>query len=843
MSTYEPSGEAAQPVGGEASPSSEAAQPGAGPPPDEAPQPARTPHTCVAFVWHMHQPYYRSARTGTFQMPWARLHAIKDYLDMVEILAAYPTIHQTFNLVPSLVEQLEDYAAGGLPLRADEAPGSGRGGEGHSARAAASEAPAPGGADLAVPHPGGPAGGASRPAAPPVADLYWHHTIKPAADLLPSECAFVVERMCERPDHPRAKSHPRYLELAHKRQSDACKGWDSCAAGFTVQELLDLQVWFNLSWFDPTLLETEPLLGLVQKGRDFSEEDKLVLAQVQNDTFRKIIPAYRQALATGQIEVSTTPYYHPILPLLANTDSARIAAGDTILPHRRFSHPEDAWEQVDAGVAKHEQVFGARPQGMWCSEQSVGEDVLPLLMRAGIEWTISDQAVLDRSVAGSAAAPAAGGPEAGHAPRGVSPYKPYLLQREEGDVTIVFRDHTLSDLIGFGYQSWDSRDAALDLLGRIRSIGDAVRAEAGTPAPGPAQAGAAASQPAGAGTGAAPQRPSDPPLVVIALDGENAWEYYPHDGRDFLHFLYEGLAADPDIRCVTVSEYLRDHPATARLDWLHTGSWIGGDLRTWSGDPGHNAAWDLLHDARDLAAWRRRSPDTPAETAEAAWRHIMVAEGSDWFWWFGEHHHTELDYVWDLEFRQHLQEVYRRLGEPIPIRLYLPVFATAAEAAPILPSAMITPALNGRITGEDGWDKAGILPPDHPSTMQRTEGARIVEARFGWGREHLYLLLVPRDRSDLDGLEIDLTVTPTAPEDESVFRLRLAGDGRLGVECLRRGHLVGTASGAWDDVVEIALPLDPATMSDDERLALLLRVGRGGMTDHVFRSTGLAPVR
>ncbi len=350
-----------------------------------APERSGPPTVCVAFVWHMHQPYYRSAQTGDFQMPWARLHAVKDYLDMVEILAAYPTIRQTFNLVPSLVEQLEDYAAGGLP-------------EVWSPQAAQSETAATNAA----------AGPDARPAAPgsaPVADVYWQHTIKPAADLTPKERAFLLERMCERPDHPRARSHPRYLELAKKRQSEASGGWDSCAAAFTVDEIRDLQVWFDLAWCDPTLLETEPLLSLVQRGRDFREEDKQALGGVQNDILRRVIPAYRKASASGQIEISTTPYYHPILPLLANTDSARVGCGDTVLPHRRFAHPEDAWEQVESGMAKHEQVFGTRPRGMWCSEQSVGEDVVPLLAKAGVRWTISDQVVLSRSATGSTPGP------------------------------------------------------------------------------------------------------------------------------------------------------------------------------------------------------------------------------------------------------------------------------------------------------------------------------------------------------------------------------------------------------------------------------------------------------
>ena len=374
----------------------------------------------------------------------------------------------------------------------------------------------------------------------------------------------------------------------------------------------------------------------MQRGRDYREDDKLALAHVQSDILARVIPAYQVAARRGQIELSTSPYFHPILPLLVNSDSARIGAGDTILPRRRFAHPEDAWEHVARAVAKHEQLFGSRPRGMWCSEQAVGEDVLPLLLRAGVKWTISGQTVLSRSLTGSAASMAATRGDAvsgGSGPRGAvssgaqqggarragaeasesSLYLPYLLRREEGELAIVFRDHILSDLIGFGYQSWDSRDAANDLLGRIRAIGASYYGES-------AAASDAGALPASGDVvreqGATGRQRI--PLVTIALDGENAWEYYPRDGRDFLHYLYEGLAADPVIRCVTISEHLDRYPATEPLDWLHTGSWIGGDLRTWSGDPGHNAAWDLLHDARDLAASRARRVGRKPQ--QAPWR-------------------------------------------------------------------------------------------------------------------------------------------------------------------------------------------------------------------------------
>jgi alpha-amylase/alpha-mannosidase (GH57 family) len=718
----------------------------------------------IAFVWHMHQPYYRSARTGDFEMPWARLHALKDYLDMVETLSAYPSLHMTFNLVPSLVEQLGDYAGGRF------------------------------------------------------VDVYWEHTLKSAADLSPAERAFVLERMCERSDHPRTRSHPRYLELAMKKEAHAIQGWEAGAGTFSIDELRDLQVWFNLAWFDPRALETSPLRELVTKGRNFREEDKQVLAQVQADILARTLPAYRDAARRRQVELSTSPYFHPILPLLANTDSARIAASDTILPPRRFAHPEDAAGQIMSALAKHESIFGEPPRGMWCSELAVGEDVLPLLIAAGLSWTISDETVLARSLSGAA----------GPGPRTLTPhslYAPYQLARDAGEISMVFRDHTLSDLIGFAYQSWPSRDAAADLIQRLRDIRTSLRS-----------------------TSPAPAATTAPPLVTIALDGENAWEYYPRDGRDFLQYLYEGLSAEPSLRCVTISEHLRESPPTRWLEWLHTGSWIGGDLRTWSGDRAHNTAWDLLHRARDLAAGPRRPPPgrAPAKIepmhdfrTEAAWHHIMIAQGSDWLWWFGDHHHTDLDHLWDLHFRLHLQEVYRRLGLPIPLDLFRPILEQAPSSRPVLPQGALAPVIDGLTTNAAEWEKAGFLVPDLPSAMQRSVSTSIDAVRFGWQADSLCLLVAPRSHPALLGLEIEVRLTGSKERDGLVIRLTLEEQGRVEVSCTQCSHLLGAIEAAWNDVLEVRLPLDVSAILATGGMGLVVHIGRGGMIEHVFHSAGL----
>ncbi len=733
----------------------------------------------VAFVWHMHQPYYRSARTGAFEMPWARMHALKDYLDMVQTLEKYPTLHQTFNLVPSLVEQLQDYASGDYE------------------------------------------------------DVYWRHTVRPAAELGPQERAFLLERMCEHNDHPRARSHPRYLELAHKRDSLSPQGWELAAQAFTVQELLDLQIWFNLAWFGRRAQTDETLRALIERGSGFREEDKLILAEAQASVFRDLLPAYRSAAARGQVELTTSPYFHPILPLLCDTDSARIASPGLRLPPRRFAHPEDAAEQLREASALHERVFGSVPRGVWCSEMAVGEAVIPLLSDAGFAWTISDEAVLRRSVSEVTTRPLNRRPAAFG-----TPYRPYRLIREAGEVDIVFRDHTLSDLIGFTYRSWGSRDAAADMMTRLRDIGRRSAGHHGAH--------------------------SSTPLVVIALDGENAWEYYPNEGRDFLSYLYEELSADESVRCVTVSEHLRGSPARLRLDWLHTGSWICADLTTWCGTEAHNLAWDQLHQARELVQRKRRSvakardrakpggsstagaretdPLSPASADEAAlaaaWRHVQVAEGSDWFWWFGEHHHTELDSVWDLEFRVRLQEVYRLLGKPAPAALLAPLSQAPLPISQTVPSGSVHPQIDGVFTHPDEWDPAGYLLPATTTAMQPSVAVQVHEVRFGWHERRLCLMARIDGQSLRPGLWFEVCAHGEGEDAQTLLRAVLEEDGSGSLASLHDGLTADSVEVAWSEIVEMELPAAPREPDGAGLDGLLVRIGAEGMTTVEFRSSG-----
>ena len=718
----------------------------------------------VAFVWHMHQPYYRSASTGTFAMPWVRLHALKDYLDMIKAVADHPDLHQTFNLVPSLVEQLQEYDKGDFD------------------------------------------------------DVYWRHTVKPADELDENERAFILERMCDRAEHPRAHSHPRYLELAHKRDALSTQGWQAAAKSFTTQELLDLQLWSNLAWCGAEALGREGLGALIERGREFREEDKQTLAVVQAAIISEVLPAYRDAASGGQIELTTSPFFHPILPLLCDTDLARVATPDLRLPPRRFAHPDDALEHLRTASAFHREVFGDTPRGVWCSEMAVGETVIPLLAETGFEWTISDESVLARSFSGVVRR------TAGHHGKELeAPYWPYRLTRGSADMAIVFRDHTLSDLIGFTYRSWDSRDAAADLLARLRDLRRKLPI-------------------------------SSAPLVVIALDGENAWEYYPNEGRDFLAHLYEGLSADDSLRCVTVSEHLAESPPRRELDWLHTGSWICADLTTWCGTDAHAAAWDLLERTRVLAQ-RKRQPDalrregqaavqgsgSAAGTWEAAWRNILIAEGSDWFWWFGEHHHTDLDSVWDAEFRARLQEVYRLLDEPVPPELHAPLAKTASPVKQTMPVGPVEAEIDGLVSRPDEWEAAGYLVPVAGDAMQPSTPVHVRQARFGWCQGQISLLVAVDSPSLREGLWIEVAAATDHQQEEPVLRLVLRENGSAEVSTLRPGLSPETVRTAWKDVIEISIPTDPDRAPCDDLWVLVLRVGIDETIAQELRSEGPLP--
>ena len=372
-------------------------------------------------------------------MPWVRLHATKDYLDMLQRLDATPSIHQTFNVVPSLLDQLEEY----LPP-------------------------------------------ANR------SDEFLDRSRTPAAALSNEDQQFLLRWFFLAHPDRMIRPFPRYHDLLMKRgtQMDE-EALPKIQKRFHTQDYLDLQVWFNLVWIDPWLRSQDPnLTQLVAKGGQFTEEEKRYVLDQHLALIARIIPAYREAASRGQIEISTSPYYHPILPLLCDTREARVALPQLSLPAASFRHPEDARWQLEQGLRRHEAVFGVAPAGVWPSEGSVSEGVARLAIEAGIRWIATDEDILWKTLKTSRSADLL--------------YRPHRLCRENGQLVIIFRDRELSDLLGFVYSQWDHRVAVADFVKRLERIHQQVQAW------------------------------EQPALVSIILDGENAWEFYPNDAHEFL---------------------------------------------------------------------------------------------------------------------------------------------------------------------------------------------------------------------------------------------------------------------------------------------------------------------
>ncbi len=466
----------------------------------------------------MHQPYYKDDISGSYILPWVRMHGIKDYYDMPALLSDFPAIHQTFNVVPSLLKQIRDYVENGAT------------------------------------------------------DKFLTLTLKPAAELDQDDKLFLLRNSFMANWDTMIKPYPAYWSLLDRRgYSVSPNDLRNATRYYTTQDYLDLQVWFNLTWFDPVFKQNDPFIkSLIQKGSNFNENEKALLIRKQRDVMALIIPEYKRLAELGRIELTTTPFYHPILPLLYDTDLAKIAVPDIHLPQNRFRHPEDAQAQIERAMDYHEKLFGSRPSGMWPSEGSVAEEILPLLADAGVKWIGTDEGVLARSLGRPIERDFAGvmkNPEV--------LYQPYLAGKGDKRVSMVFRDHTLSDLIGFVYSKWDYKNAVHDLIDRLHRVRRGLA--------------------------------DGPHLVSIILDGENAWEYYQNDGRDFFLYLYERLSGEQGIRCVTVGEYLKEHPAQASIEHLHAGSWINSNFRIWIGHEEDNRAWDLLSQTRAGAhRFRRR---------------------------------------------------------------------------------------------------------------------------------------------------------------------------------------------------------------------------------------------
>jgi alpha-amylase/alpha-mannosidase (GH57 family) len=609
------------------------------------------PSIRLVFLWHMHQPFYKDLVTGQYRLPWVRLHALKDYYGMVKLLDEFPDVHQTFNLVPSLIAQIEDYVSG-----------------------------------LAQ-------------------DPFWQVAALPAHELDFSERLFAIQYLFQANTDNMIGRYPRYRELWAQYRSkpeDAAR----LAAHLTNNDLTDLQVLSQIAWMDEFFLEDQDVHALVNKARGYSAEDQQLVVKKQKEFLAKVLPAYASAAKRGTIEISTSPYYHPILPLVCDTDAGGVSHSGLPLPKNRFQHEDDARAQIRRGIDLHEKVFGVRPSGMWPSEGSVSNDVLRIAHEEGLNWMATDEGVLGRSIGYLFRRDGGGKLEAEAADK---LYRVYRWQKADAQMNVVFRDHSLSDLIGFVYSGVPPRDAASDFLRRVKES-------------------------------AAPVLASGRDAVIpIILDGENAWESYPKSGREFLRRLYDGIQNDPSIQGMSVAEAVKAEKAPEPMASIFPGSWINANFDIWIGAPEDNTAWDYLYAARKFYA--ENADKVPPAQRDLAFEELLIAEGSDWNWWYGPEHHSDNDRDFDELYRKHLSNIYHALGAAPPEALAQPIAGRHDRPQFTPQSAYIHPHIDGRDTRYFDWLGAATHVADRHSSAMHGKVFLLDTGYAGVDADNLYCRL------------------------------------------------------------------------------------------------------
>ena len=660
------------------------------------------PRIHLCFLWHMHQPFYKDLISGEYHLPWTRLHALKDYYGMVEMLEEFPKIRQTFNLVPSMIVQVDEYARG------------------------------------------------------VAADPFLAAALKPAEALSEAEQDFLLQHSFHADPSRMIYRYPRYGELY-----DAWQASDGnpprARRSFDARAFRDLQVLSQLAWFDEMFQENDAdIRGLIGKGRSFTLDDQALMGRKQREALGLVLPAYRKFAQSGQIEISTTPFYHPILPLLCDTDIAGVSHAGVALPSR-FRYPEDARRQLEMSREFCSSLFGVAPRGLWPSEGSVSDEALSLAAATGYEWAATDSGVLDRTI--------------GHAASIDELYRPYLWRRDGRSVRMIFRDHFLSDLIGFVYSRMSADEAADDFLLRIRQNCGGILAS---------------------GRDA---------LVPIILDGENAWEYYDRQGRPFLREIYRRIGLEPDMEALTVSEALARSEARP-LDRIFPGSWIDANFDVWIGAEEDNKAWEYLLRARQTYA---EATGAPAEKKSLAYQELLIAEGSDWNWWYGPEHDSANRIEFDALYRNHLANVYRALGLAPPDELSRPILKTAADGVRLDPLSLIRPVVDGRVTSYFEWMGAGVYRQDGRSGSMHANRSPVEQAHYGTDGKRLYLRIdfAPGCEETLGGVELRLGVQTAGQTWSGPLGVFTAGPG----SGFAAGESFPGAECAFRKILEAGIPL------------------------------------
>ncbi len=687
----------------------------------------------IAFYWHMHQPIYTEPNSSVAAMPWTRLHATKDYLDM-PLWCEETGFPATFNIVPSLMEQLQGYASGSLT------------------------------------------------------DRHLELSRKPVHDLTSEERASILSSFFAANEKRMIARLPRFLAL--QKKYGGASDYSMSANLVPDRDILDLTVLFHLAWCGEHLREDPVIAEAVSRGSDFSEEDRERILAKTMEWIGGILPTYKRMWDSGLIEITMSPYYHPILPLLCRTDIAAEAHPGSSLPAGKMAFSEDAKRQIDLGLRKFHEVFRREPSGMWPSEGSVSEDILPLLADTPIRWIATDEAILMKSIDADVRG----------INRSATLYRPHFIERDGRRTNIVFRDCGLSDKIGFKYAEASARDAVDDFIADLKRIRDELPDD------------------------------GNEYLVSIILDGENAWEFYPQNGREFFLELYSRLMAESWIEPTTIGRFVEEYSSAPELRRISPGSWIDGDFGTWIGEDEKDRAWDELIKARRAMERFREKGDL----FDRAMQDMLVAEGSDWFWWFGEHSADTA--ILDRLFRERLTAVYRSLGIEAPASLGEPISKGSGVRLVRRPSQFISPKIDGKSNNYFEWqtageyDRRGFFGAMHGETIA-SELKRIF---FGFDGKSVFV------RIDTESSAREII------ESGSIIGLEISDGSRKRVSIRRTDKGIKAVCSVFDsdknewkpieanvrvaadDVVELAIPIGFFGIVSGERMAFYAFTERNG---------------
>jgi len=687
----------------------------------------------VSFLWHMHQPNYLDPIRGYFIMPWVRLHATKAYLDMPKLAESFPGMGLTFNLVPSLLEQIDDYINGGV-------------------------------------------------------DYELMLSRKDPVELTSEDKEAILTRFFQASTETMIKPLPRYMELLQYRGAVGTITDIRNALGkFAAQDYLDLQVLFNLAWFGFSAREDPDIRKIIRKGRLFTIEERDFILDRQIEVLGELVELYGRLWKDGVVDLTASPFYHPILPLLCDTNAASEGMPGCLLPKRPFREPGDAARQVNMALDYFEKRLGRRPDGMWPSEGSVSPEALDIIRDAGIKWIATDEAILARSVKGFV--------------RDRDLFQPWSAH----GLTVFFRDHGLSDQIGFVYSRNPVDLAVDDFVNRLKGIA-AI---------------------------------SDARHVSVILDGENPWGYYPNSGREFLESLYGRLLKEKAIRPVAFSEYLAENPPGRTIDAIFPGSWINGNFDTWMGDQEEADGWDALGNARDaLAAAEKGLEDT---ARDEAWKEIHRAEGSDWFWWYGEDHTSPNDPEFDRLFRANLKRVYTLIGEALPDEVVQPIIRKQTVRADAEPTGLISPVIDGRVTTFYEWLSAGWIPTSGPAGAMSGNESMFTGIYYGFDLDTLYLrmdLIQREEPLNLTGWRVTVDI-----DDGERYRVELDLGNPVVYTLLRRSKDRWIRRFVRDKVsvgrvVELGVPFKDISVRTGEKVGFVVMVYEQGVEKERYPFSG-----